>query len=465
MKKLLLVLIFVSAAFAGKSQFAHNNISLLGQFDDPSVLAESIYGIRYQGCSGWKNPVDGREYAIIGSTFGTYFIEVTDPLNPVQRDYVPGRHQYCIWHEYQTYDKYCYILSDDSPNNSFQIADMSYLPDSVHVVYDDTTLFVHGHAQYIDGRNLYVSTPRGGGNPSYSMAVYSLANPELPVLRRGLNQDYPGINAVHDMYVVNDTVYASSSFDGMQIYRYDTLLNRFFQLGALPGLNSDYNHSSFLSKDHTTLYMCIEVPNGRPVHIVDVSNIASPVLLSTFTTNVGATPHNPYVIDDMLVLAAYQDGVYTFDITNPQSPTLSGFFDTHPQNVGGYDVPAYAGCWGAYVDLPSGILLASDMQYGLFVLDKSLATGITSNNVGDLNLVVYPNPSKGLINIQVNGKTNEVVNVSVCSLDGKVVFEKQVEPSGMNSYQIDTKNFAAGLYIVKAVTDSQILTRRISVIR
>src|SRR2546423_9406293 len=119
MKKNLLVILFVSTVFPAFAQYAHNNISLLSQFDDVSVLAEPTYGIRYQGCWGWKNPADGREYAIIGSTFGTYFIEVTDPSNPVQRAYVAGRHQYCIWHEYKSYDKYCYILSDDSPNNSF----------------------------------------------------------------------------------------------------------------------------------------------------------------------------------------------------------------------------------------------------------------------------------------------------------------------------------------------------------
>jgi len=297
------------------------------------------------------------------------------------------------------------------------------------------------------------------------MAVYSLANPELPVFLRGLEQDYPSISAVHDMYVVNDTVYASASYDGLHIYKYNTATNHFIQLGALPGSSNDYNHSSYLSKDHKTLYVCIEVPSGTPAQVVDVSNIASPVLLSTFTSNVGATPHNPYVIDDMLVLADYQDGVYTFDISTPHSPTQSGFFDTHPQNISGYDNPAYAGCWGAYADLPSGILLASDMQKGLFVLDKNQALGVHENNTGNFNLVVYPNPSKGLININLNGELNQSVQVSVYSADGKIVFEKTFQPSAMNSFQVDMKDFAAGLYMVQAISAQQTLVRRISVIK
>jgi choice-of-anchor B domain-containing protein len=463
MKKPLLIILFAALTAPVFAQFAHNNISLLGQFDDPSVLEESVYHIRYQGCWGWKNPADGREYAIIGSTFGTYFIEVTDPSNPVERDYVAGAHQYCIWHEYKSYGKYCYILSDDNPN-TFQIADMSYLPDSVHVVYDGTTLFNHGHTLYIDGDKLYVGIPRGTSAQNHQMAVYSLANPELPVFLRGLEQDYPSVDNVHDMYVVNDTVYASESYDGLRIYRYNIATNRFIQLGALtPEFSNDYNHSSFLSKDRKTLYMCIEVPAGRPVQVVDVSNIASPSVVTTFNTNAGCTPHNPYVIDDLFVLAAYNDGVYAYNIEAPHNPVLSGYFDTHPQNGNTYP-QAYAGCWGAFPDLPSGILLASDMQYGLFILDKTQALGIPQNNIGNLSLVVYPNPSKGFINVQVNG-INETIHVSVTSLDGKVVFESSFEPSALSAHQIDTKDFAAGLYMVKAVTGSKSVTRRISVVK
>src|SRR6185295_8931937 len=104
----------------------------------------------------------------------------------------------------------------------------------------------------------------------YSMAVYSLANPQLPVFKRALNSDYPGISTVHDMFVVNDTIYASCANQGLFIYRYNKSTNRFIQISSLPGLSSDYNHASFISKDHKTLYVCIEVPDGRPAQIVDI---------------------------------------------------------------------------------------------------------------------------------------------------------------------------------------------------
>ena len=100
MKKLftLLLLLFVfNFAFA---QFAHQNVNLLGTFDDPTVQPESVYGIRYQGCWGYADSL-GNEYGIIGSTAGTYFVDITDPTNPVQKTYIPHRQNDCICHEYK----------------------------------------------------------------------------------------------------------------------------------------------------------------------------------------------------------------------------------------------------------------------------------------------------------------------------------------------------------------------------
>ena len=58
---------------------------------------------------------------------GTYIIEVTNPTAPVLRVYIPGisSANHSIWHEYQTYGKYLYIVSDDAAPNTFQIAEQN----------------------------------------------------------------------------------------------------------------------------------------------------------------------------------------------------------------------------------------------------------------------------------------------------------------------------------------------------
>jgi choice-of-anchor B domain-containing protein len=457
-------LILISVFSTASAQFAHQNIDMLGNFDDPAVQPESVYGIRYQSCWGYVDSL-GNEYGIIGSTAGTYIIDVTDPTNLVEHTYIPHRQNDCIWHEYKTYQNYLYIISDDGgqPTNSLQIADLSYLPDSVHMVHDDTTIFVHAHTQFIDGQRWYVGSVTRKNGVSYSMAVYALDNPEFPILRRALNQDYPNIGGVHDMFVVNDTIYASCGYQGLYIFKYDEQNNQFVQLGALPGNSNNYNHSSFISKDHTTLYVCEEVPAGRPVQVVDITDVSNPSVLSTFYTNQGDTPHNLYVYGDYLVLAAYSDGIWIYDVSSPHNPVNTGYFDSHPQNGTTYNQP-YEGAWAAYTDLPSGVLLESDMQYGLFTLDKSIAMGEqAASAAAPKGIIAFPNPARDGFGVRFTGMENEPVTVCLLNLEGKVVYEKAFTPSAGQKLVVETGSIAAGLYTLKVASAKNNFVRKISV--
>jgi hypothetical protein len=99
MKRIFTLFFLMSSGFVSMAQFAHQNINLLDSFNDPTVQAESVYGIRYQSCWGYVDSL-GNEYGIIGSTAGTYIVNVTDPTNLVQHTYIPHRQHDCIWHEF-----------------------------------------------------------------------------------------------------------------------------------------------------------------------------------------------------------------------------------------------------------------------------------------------------------------------------------------------------------------------------
>jgi len=60
---------------------AQVNISLLGQLDPyPNTPYADI----------WGYAANGREYALMGVTGGTSIIDVTDPANPVEVEFIPG---------------------------------------------------------------------------------------------------------------------------------------------------------------------------------------------------------------------------------------------------------------------------------------------------------------------------------------------------------------------------------------
>ena len=85
MKNLLLVFcLFIS--FNAFSQV--EQATLLGQWSDDSLVGSATFDNAYNEI--WGLALDGREYAVIGTTLGTHIIDVTDPRNPVEIHVVEG---------------------------------------------------------------------------------------------------------------------------------------------------------------------------------------------------------------------------------------------------------------------------------------------------------------------------------------------------------------------------------------
>ena len=459
MKKIFtLIFLFAVLVPSARAQYPSQNITMLDMWDSIQIPAEGFYNIRYNGIWGWKNNNDGKEYAIIGSSEGTHFVEVTNPSNIKQRDFVAGRRNQCIWREYKTYQNYCYMVSDDGSPNSMQIIDMQYLPDSVHVVYDNNNMIERSHTLFIDGNKLYLGIPKGAAvGGSSELAVFSLANPQLPSFLHKIESDgISGLDNSHDMFVRNDTVYASMSYTGLFMFKYNTN-NTFSLLASLTSYpNQGYNHSSALTQNGNILIFCDEVPTNLPIKALDVSNFSNLNIVSQFKSTVStiATPHNPFIRandNTRLIQAYYQDGVQIFDISNPANVVRTGFFDTNPTDCPSCPNPSYSGCWGVYVDLPSGIILASDMQNGLFVLDAGNALTSKEEESKFLSSVsVYPNPSNGNFNLALKMKVSDEVTIEVRDVAGRLILtEKQKIAAGLNTLNIGSSTIDAGIYMIR----------------
>jgi choice-of-anchor B domain-containing protein len=429
------------------AQYQSSNISQLGHWDNPSIDSITDFANqRYSGCYGWTDTLKNKRYAILGGTDGTYFIEITQPSNPQLRDFVAGALDSCTWREYKTFGHYAYLASDDSEDNRFQIVDLSYLPDSVKLIHDTDTLIRRSHTIYIDGDKLYC------GGVSYidtttAMAVYSLANPEQPQLLRKLEQDYPWIDYVHDMFVRNDTIYASAGFQGLFIFKFqgDTQFVMIGQYTLYP--DQGFNHSSYLTEDGRYLVFTDEVPEGLNFKVIDVSDLSNISLVQTMNTSPGATPHNPYIRNGILYMAAYQDGLHMYDLNNNGMPEKLGYFDTFWQNdSGGFIDPDYAGCWGAWPFPEDNLLIASDMQNGLFILDISQALSNQRDLRGDNSPeVLLENPGSGDIEIEFSEQIPE--SLQVFTLEGKLVY--QLQPEGKKVTISESYLGGSGVYLIR----------------
>lgn len=466
MKKILFCLAIITSLFSKAQTYSSQNISLISLIH-PNTGSVGIGGDgrRYSGSWGWHQTSTNKEYAIVGASNGTYFIDVTVPASPSVCAFVPGKGG-CTWREIKTYQNYCYVVSDDAAPNTFQIINMATLPATVSIVHNGKSYFERGHTIWIDQNKMYIGSTTYSGSVGFqSMNVYSLATPTAPVLLRSLSQDYPSINHVHDMYVRNDTVFASCGYQGMYIYKFNSN-NTFTQLGSYTGYaGSTYNHASMLTQNGKYLFFCDEVPVAQPMKFVDVQNLSNIQPVQTFNPHPNTTPHNNYLKgNDIAIISCYQDGLYIYNIGTPGNATIAGFFDTHPQggfNVGNYFGNDYRGNWGAYPYLPSGIIIAQDMQNGVFILDATAAFGtitdVKTTETTKSNFMFYPNPASDLIS--VNYKTQNNSKVELRNSLGQLIFEKQF--NGNVSDYMDVRNYANGSYILSITEKGETTNKKL----
>jgi hypothetical protein len=150
---------------------------------------------------------------------------------------------------------------------------------------------------------------------------------------------------------------------------------------------------------------------------------------------------------DHLFISYYFDGVYMFNCQDPAHPVLAGFYDTsnEPHQDG-----FYRGCWGVYPLLPSGNILASDMQTGLWVLGTNLPNGVSENDAKD-GLGIYPNPTNGPLNFNVFDP-NSIF--SIFDLTGREV------RTGAANGSINVAELKPGPYVLQISSDEKISRSR-----
>ncbi len=459
MKKLLLLLLLFCSTM-GFSQISLN-MNLLGSFDVDTLPTHSF---------GTFNDVwayvdgAGNEYAVMGSAKYIHFFDVTDPSNIVEilAHEVDAQ---TTWRDFKVYGDRVYAASDNS-GEGLIIFDVSTLPAPPVVTYDSTEFFNSTHNIFIDEENgrLYAA---GADTQNDGLIVLDIAtNPDQPLLLgsvslvNGLLGGY-----VHDVYVRDNIAYCShGNTSSFVIWDFNDAANP----GYIASFESNgYNHSSWLTDDGNTVIFAEEVPTGLPLGLLDISNMMNDelTLYQYFKfpllapDHEGATPHNPFILGDLAFISYYEDGLQVIDISDPSAPFTTAYYDTYPENN---DYNGYVGCWGVYPYLPSGNILASDMQNGLFILEMDLTPTSTTDGLEQVNAFkVFPNPTNGLLNIQLETSQAEEVEFVVSTLTGQTLISQTRLVNGSENIDLNIDELPAGIYILTANLESAQLTEKI----
>jgi hypothetical protein len=78
----------------------------------------------------------------------------------------------------------------------------------------------------------------------------------------------------------------------------------------------------------------------------------------------------------------------------------------------------------------------------------------------DINVRIYPNPTNGIINLDIDGR---IINpaISITDLSGKEVYKERINITGQRS--IDISFLKKGFYIVRVKDDKSFTSKKIVV--
>ena len=79
------------------------------------------------------------------------------------------------------------------------------------------------------------------------------------------------------------------------------------------------------------------------------------------------------------------------------------------------------------------------------------------------SLSIYPNPTRGLFNVEFATEQAKDVEITIVNMLGQVVSTDVVEVNGVYNNQFDLSNESAGVYFITFTTDEGVLTERITV--
>jgi len=302
---------------------------------------------------------NGDEHALVGCANGFSYVNISDPANPYEVFFVPGTNS--IWRDLKTWDHYAYITTE--ANDGLLIVDLDDLSGATYVY--TTEFFNSSHNIYID---------------EYGYAYIFGADDEFIVSNGGavildLNQDpmNPTLAGVFDSYYLHDGMVRDNILWGSAIYEgvfaaidVNDKSNPVI-LGSSP-TSCNFTHNAWISDDGNYVFTTDEQQNCY-VGAYDVSNISDiqqvDQIQSWNNDNSPVIPHNTHVMGNYLVTSYYTSGVTVVDASDPSNLIEIAYYDTSPA----YDGGEFEGCWGAYPFLPSGLILASDQQTGLHILE------------------------------------------------------------------------------------------------
>lgn len=463
--RLLIVLGFLTIPNIVISQTPCDNNIAAGFPCDGYDLQDRLTNAEMQGTFtndswGWTDPQDGKEYALIGQSDGTAFVDISNPNDIVYLGKLPTHSGNSIWRDVKVYQNHAFVVSE-AGGHGMQVFDLTELRNVTNppVTFSETAHydgFGSAHNVVINTETGYaygVGTSTFSGGPHF----VNIQDPTNPVGEGG----YSDNSYSHDAQVVTyngpDSDYIGkeiligSNENEIAIVDITDKANP-TEIATIGYPNIGYTHQGWFTEDQRYFLLGDEIDeisfgfNTRTV-IFDFEDLDNPQLHFEYEGTNSSTDHNGYVVGNLFYLASYRAGIRVIDISDIANQNIqeTGYFDTVPStdNVG-----TGSGVWNVYPFFESGNIVISDQDGGFFLVKQNETLSVTTFEE-NAETSMFPNPSRGIVEITSSNAIGELV---VYNALGQAVY-KTTNPN--RNLQLDLSHLQSGIYFVQTDNDTK----------
>lgn len=413
-----------------------------------------VPGGSYGDVWGYVAP-DGREYGLLAvRNAGLSVLDVSEApaAAPVEVGFVPTAEGAADSKDVKTYGRFAYLINEFGPVQIIDLADPA-APVQVGAL-DVQPGTPGGGAHNVLVANDHLWVVGGRANGAAGVRVYSLADPAAPAFVGAFHPTHHPTAYYHDFEVRGALALGSAIYDGAGVDVLDVsdpAAIRLVTTFTYPGAGA---HNTCLTEDGAYVFVGDEIgSSGNWMRTFDLRDLDNPELVGEIVVNPEAVVHNCYVRGDLLFAAHYTEGLRVFDVSDPEHPVPTAFYDTYPAPGTGY-----LGAWTAYPYLPSGKVLLSDMQTGLwaFALDGTPVDDEHAPEAGPA-LTVAPNPVAASASVRFALPEAARVRLSVVDVRGREVVVLHDGPLGAGAHAAALRagTLPAGVYLVRLGVDGR----------
>ncbi len=332
---------------------------------------------------GWTDSNTGKEYAIVGRSTGTSFLDISDPESPIYLGDLPPAVGNSSWRDIKVYNDHAFIVTEAS-SSGMQVFDLAQLasvasPPVTFVANTTYTEFGNAHNLAID-ENSGFAYAVGTNTCSGGLHTINIQIPDSPVSAGCVSEDGYTHDAQCVSYVGPDTDYTGAEIclngneDTLTIFDV-TDKSTPIQIARVGYTNVGYTHQGWLTEDHRYFLLGDETDeissgiNTRTL-IWDLIDIDAPVLIGEYESALLVSDHNQYVRGNFVYQSNYKAGLSILSIADIANGNLTevASFDTFPSD----NTAGTSGAWSVFPYYDSGIVTISDINNGLFIVQPNL---------------------------------------------------------------------------------------------